>query len=57
MAPNLVGSDLGFVSFITLALKNFKEPGVTCNHKIVLKAINQRTFSKALWFFCKQALS
>jgi hypothetical protein len=41
MAPNLAGSDLGFVNFITLVLKNCKEPGVTCNHKIVLKAINQ----------------
>jgi hypothetical protein len=51
MAPNLGGSDLGFVNFITLVLKNFKEPGVTCNHKIVLKAIDQRTFSKALGSF------
>jgi hypothetical protein len=46
-----VGYDLGFVNFITLVLKHLKQPGVTCHHKIVLKAINQRTFSQALGSF------
>jgi hypothetical protein len=34
-----------------MVLKNFKEPGVTCNDKVVLQAINQRTSSKALGSF------